>query len=98
VSGHLSPRGNEGELWAGYASASGCEKENTTIVDGAGNKKDVDGRIAQIKAQIEANRLWTRGILLAPCFASRAVDQTRPLPPYSEPHIRLIEPGRQASA
>ncbi|WP_280525350.1 TCP-1/cpn60 chaperonin family protein, partial [Methylobacterium oxalidis] len=29
------------------------EKENTTIVDGAGSKADIDGRIAQIKAQIE---------------------------------------------
>jgi len=29
------------------------EKENTTIVDGAGAKADIDGRIAQIKAQIE---------------------------------------------
>src|SRR6188472_2501675 len=29
------------------------EKENTTIVDGAGKKVDLEGRIAQIKAQIE---------------------------------------------
>jgi chaperonin GroEL len=29
------------------------EKENTTIVDGAGKKKDIEGRVAQIKAQIE---------------------------------------------
>ncbi|MDF2995040.1 MAG: groL [Xanthobacteraceae bacterium] len=29
------------------------EKENTTIVDGAGKKADITGRIAQIKAQIE---------------------------------------------
>jgi len=29
------------------------EKEKTTIVDGAGKKKDIEGRIAQIKAQIE---------------------------------------------
>ena len=29
------------------------EKENTTIIDGAGSKKEIDGRIAQIKAQIE---------------------------------------------
>ena len=29
------------------------EKENTTIVDGAGSKDDIQGRIAQIKAQIE---------------------------------------------
>ena len=29
------------------------EKENTTIIDGAGSKKRHRGRIAQIKAQIE---------------------------------------------
>ncbi len=29
------------------------EKENTTIINGAGAKKDIDARIAQIKAQIE---------------------------------------------
>ena len=29
------------------------EKENTTIIDGAGNKSDIEGRIGQIKAQIE---------------------------------------------
>src|SRR6478736_4052811 len=29
------------------------EKENTTIVDGAGQKSDIEGRITQIKAQIE---------------------------------------------
>jgi len=28
-------------------------KENTTIVDGAGQKTDIEGRVAQIKAQIE---------------------------------------------
>jgi len=29
------------------------EKENTTIIDGAGKKKDIEGRINQIKVQIE---------------------------------------------
>src|SRR5579872_3224675 len=29
------------------------EKENTTIIDGSGKKKDIEGRIGQIKAQIE---------------------------------------------
>jgi len=29
------------------------EKENTTVIDGAGKKKDIEGRIGQIKAQIE---------------------------------------------
>src|SRR4029453_3092148 len=29
------------------------EKENTTIVDGAGSKSEIQGRITQIKAQIE---------------------------------------------
>jgi len=29
------------------------EKEKTTIVDGAGKKKEIEARIGQIKAQIE---------------------------------------------
>jgi chaperonin GroEL len=37
----------------GRAKKVVIEKENTTIVDGAGKKADINGRIAQIKAQIE---------------------------------------------
>jgi chaperonin GroEL len=37
----------------GRAKRVRIEKENTTVVDGAGKKKDIDGRVAQIKAQIE---------------------------------------------
>jgi chaperonin GroEL len=37
----------------GKAKKIRIEKENTTIVEGAGKKKDIDARIAQIKAQIE---------------------------------------------
>ena len=37
----------------GRAKKVVIEKENTTIVDGAGNKADIEGRVAQIKAQIE---------------------------------------------
>ena len=37
----------------GRAKKVVIEKENTTIIDGAGKKEDIDGRIAQIKAQIE---------------------------------------------
>ncbi|MDR3647740.1 MAG: chaperonin GroEL, partial [Acidimicrobiales bacterium] len=37
----------------GRAKKVVIEKENTTIVDGAGKKKDIDARAAQIKAQIE---------------------------------------------
>ncbi|NKK69633.1 chaperonin GroEL [Rhizobium leguminosarum bv. viciae] len=37
----------------GRAKKVSIEKENTTIVDGAGAKTDIEGRIAQIKAQIE---------------------------------------------
>jgi chaperonin GroEL len=37
----------------GQAKRVRIEKENTTIIDGAGSKKDIEGRIAQIKAQIE---------------------------------------------
>jgi chaperonin GroEL len=37
----------------GRAKRVVIEKENTTIVDGAGSKEEIQGRIAQIKAQIE---------------------------------------------
>jgi chaperonin GroEL len=37
----------------GRAKRVRIEKENTTIIDGAGKKKDIDGRINQIKVQIE---------------------------------------------
>jgi len=37
----------------GRAKRVRIEKENTTIIDGAGEKKDIEARIAQIKAQIE---------------------------------------------
>src|SRR6201988_5278906 len=37
----------------GRAKRVRIEKENTTIINGAGAKKDIEGRIAQIKAQIE---------------------------------------------
>ena len=37
----------------GKAKRVRIEKENTTIIDGAGKKSDIEARIAQIKAQIE---------------------------------------------
>ncbi len=37
----------------GRAKKVRIDKENTTIVDGAGKKKDIEGRVSQIKAQIE---------------------------------------------
>ncbi len=37
----------------GRAKKVKIDKENTTIVEGAGNKKDIEARIAQIKKQIE---------------------------------------------
>ena len=37
----------------GRARKVRIDKETTTVVDGAGAKKDIEGRIAQIKAQIE---------------------------------------------
>jgi len=37
----------------GRAKRITIDKENTTIVDGAGEKKDIEGRIKQIRAQIE---------------------------------------------
>jgi chaperonin GroEL len=37
----------------GRAKKVRIEKENTTIVDGSGRKTEIEGRVAQIKAQIE---------------------------------------------
>src|ERR1700693_1357906 len=37
----------------GKAKRVRIEKENTTIIDGGGKKSDIEGRISQIKAQIE---------------------------------------------
>jgi len=38
----------------GTAKKVGITKDDTTIVDGAGDKKDIEARCAQIKAQVEA--------------------------------------------
>src|SRR5256886_5622977 len=37
----------------GRAKRVHIEKENTTIIDGAGGKRDIEARISQIKAQVE---------------------------------------------
>jgi chaperonin GroEL len=37
----------------GRAKRVRIEKENTTIIDGSGKKSEIEGRVAQIKAQIE---------------------------------------------
>ncbi|MDX2156304.1 MAG: TCP-1/cpn60 chaperonin family protein, partial [Hyphomicrobiaceae bacterium] len=37
----------------GKAKRVRIDKENTTIVDGAGKKKDIEGRVSQIKVQID---------------------------------------------
>src|SRR5918995_698716 len=37
----------------GNAKRVRIDKDNTTIIDGAGKKKDIEGRVAQIRAQIE---------------------------------------------
>ena len=37
----------------GRAKTVAIEKENTTIIDGAGSKSEIDGRVTQIRAQIE---------------------------------------------
>jgi len=37
----------------GRAKRVRIDKDNTTIVDGSGKKKDIEGRVAQIKVQIE---------------------------------------------
>jgi chaperonin GroEL len=40
--------------YLGHAEKISVDKENTTIVGGKGDKKHIDGRIAQIKKQIES--------------------------------------------
>ena len=37
----------------GKAKKVSIDKDNTTLVDGSGKKKDIEGRVSQIKAQIE---------------------------------------------
>ncbi|MEF0943092.1 chaperonin GroEL [Rhizobium sp. BR 362] len=37
----------------GRSKKVSIEKENTTIIDGVGSKSEIDGRVSQIKAQIE---------------------------------------------
>jgi chaperonin GroEL len=37
----------------GRAKKVAIEKENTTVIDGVGSKGEIDGRVAQIRAQIE---------------------------------------------
>jgi chaperonin GroEL len=44
---------NVGIDMLGTAKRVEITKENTTIVDGAGTKEDIEGRVAQIKSQIE---------------------------------------------
>ncbi|MGE0772150.1 MAG: chaperonin GroEL [Cyclobacteriaceae bacterium] len=44
---------NAGIDMLGRAEKINIDKDNTTIVNGAGKKNDIQGRIAQIKAQIE---------------------------------------------
>src|SRR6202163_1722651 len=37
----------------GTAKRVRIDKDNTTVIDGAGKKKDIEGRISQLKAQVE---------------------------------------------
>ncbi|MBT5497266.1 MAG: chaperonin GroEL, partial [Alphaproteobacteria bacterium] len=37
----------------GQAKRVSIDKDNTTVIDGAGKKQDIDGRVSQIRAQIE---------------------------------------------
>jgi chaperonin GroEL len=47
----------------GRAKKVRIDKENTTIIDGAGKKKEIQGRIAQIRAQIEETPGRWRAVL-----------------------------------
>ena len=44
---------NVGLDMLGRAKRVRIEKENTTIIDGAGSREDIQGRVAQIRAQVE---------------------------------------------
>jgi chaperonin GroEL (HSP60 family) len=44
----------------GRAKKVVVDKDNTTIVEGAGSTKEIQGRIKQIRAQIEENDLGLR--------------------------------------
>jgi chaperonin GroEL len=44
----------------GTAKKVRIEKENTTIIDGAGKKKDIEGRCTQLRAQKRRPRITTR--------------------------------------
>src|SRR3989440_12179132 len=44
---------NANLLMPGHAQTVGMEKKKTTIINGAGKRKDIEARVAQIKAQIE---------------------------------------------
>ena len=72
----------------GRAKKVSISKENTTIVDGAGKKKEIEGRINQIKAQIEETTSdydqarscrsgWRSSLAALPSFASAVRPRSR---------------------
>ena len=63
---------NVGLDMLGKAKKVSIDKENTTIVDGAGKKADIEARVKQIKAQIEETDLRLR-----PREAAGALGQAR---------------------
>jgi chaperonin GroEL (HSP60 family) len=66
----------------GRAKKVMIEKEKTTIVDGAGKKKDIEARVAQIKSQIEETPARRR--------------TSRPASPRSSPRSRRPPPTMTA--
>jgi chaperonin GroEL (HSP60 family) len=46
-------RGSENSRTSGKPRSWSWTKDNTTIIEGAGNPKEIEGRIKQIRAQIE---------------------------------------------
>jgi chaperonin GroEL (HSP60 family) len=71
----------------GRAKKVMIDKENTTIVSGAGKKADIQARITQIKAQIEETtsdydrELAKNGVLDPDRLCEWVLDDLRKLPP-----------------
>ncbi|KAF1854877.1 hypothetical protein Lal_00007144 [Lupinus albus] len=61
----------------GRAKKVAIEKENTTIIDGVGSKAEIDGRVAQIRAQIEETTSVLPSSLAACRDPRRWLDRSR---------------------
>jgi chaperonin GroEL len=79
----------------GRAKRVRIEKENTTIIDGAGSKKDIEGRIAQIKALRPRRRSGAPSVACSVLSSSRS--QATGRRPRAEGFLPGWCPGRVLS-